>query len=179
MKNNEIRNSSNPQSEYDIEYEHNRNRTTGKKASEVIKISREKAKKALYGTIVTTLAISFAAGFVVGAATNEAKHNKNPLPKEQYEATVDNFLELKEDSNIRFEDNGSVTVSYSDYWKGNHTKYELQDSDGDARFESGTARIENNRAGATFKSEHGLSIEEANGQLNSGLAQKLSSTGNN
>ena len=153
-----------------------RDRKIGAEASEVVKIDRAKAKKALYKIVATTFAIGLTTGFIVGGASNEAKHNQAPLSKEQYEAEVGDFLELREDYNIDFNDDGSVTVSYSDYWKGNPTEYELYDADGNAKFESGTAKIENNRASSTFNSEHGLSIEESYGQLNSGLAEKLSST---
>lgn len=152
------------------------NQQRGNMASEIIKIDRAKAKKALRGLVATMLAVGFTSGFIAGGALNEAKHDKAPLSKERYESEVGDFLELRESHDIDFKEDGSVEVVYNDYWKGNPTAYVLEDIDGDAKFESGTARIENNRAGAAFSSENGLSIEESYAQLNSGLAEKLSST---
>lgn len=170
-----IPDSSGSQPENQAESTYRRDRKIGNKASEIIKINREKAKKALYRTILAALTAGFAAGFVVGGASSEAKHNQTPLSKEKYESTIENFVNLK-NADIEFEDGGSVVVTYSDYYKGRPTDYKLNDENGDAKFESGAARVENNVAGASFSSENGLSAEEAHAKLNAGLAQNIISS---
>lgn len=140
-----------------------------KERSEASKAEREKELRSFWRKVgamaalaATTAAIAFGAG---------AKESQ-PLPKEQYEEKIGDFLANKENSNIIYGEDGTVTVTYEQAWRdGTMDKYRLEDANGDALYESGAMTEKNGSRSATFESEQGLDIASADATLRANFAQ--------